>query len=154
MTAPPIDTRALIERCDIHADKADDAGMYTISNTLWLAARRLEQLHTELANAGAYLGGEGPACCVDACYADCISTDVPPGHDTILGYLARHHADVLDMINPSEPADTVRDGFKLAAWCKQEGLAPRYVTAPPILARQGIFTIRAYPLNLLQRRWG
>ena len=30
---------------------------------------------------------------VDACYADCISPDVPEGHDTVLGYLARTRVD-------------------------------------------------------------
>src|SRR5262249_15126560 len=49
----------------------------------------------------------------DACYADCITPDVPQGHDTVLGYLARHHADVLDLIDPLNPNDTVRDGWWL-----------------------------------------
>ncbi len=138
-----IDTKALIERCDIHALKADDAGLYTTANTLWLAARRLEELSVP-----------APAPAPDACYADCISPDVPDGHDTILGYLAKRHADVLDLIDPNAPGDTVRDGWRLANECKRRGLEPVYVDAPPVLARQGIFTVRAYPLDLLQQRWG
>jgi DNA-binding transcriptional regulator YiaG len=32
----------LAERCLIHADKADDAGLYTTANVLWLAAQALK----------------------------------------------------------------------------------------------------------------
>lgn len=90
----------------------------------------------------------------DACYADCITPNVPQGHDTVLGYLARHHADVLDLIDHDQPWTTARDGWWLAHQAMRRGLEPIYVDAPPVLQRAGIFQVRAWPLDLLEKRWG
>jgi len=38
------DTKAIIQRCDRDADRADEYGLYTTANTLYLAARELERL--------------------------------------------------------------------------------------------------------------
>jgi hypothetical protein len=90
----------------------------------------------------------------DPCYADCVSPDVPEGYDTVLGYLAKHHPEALDLFDYSVPEATQRDGYWLAHRVKERGLEPVHVAAPPILAAQGIFQVRAYPVDLLQRRWG
>jgi hypothetical protein len=43
-TAMTDEQRTLIKRLDIHVTKADDAGMYTTGNVLFIAAREIERL--------------------------------------------------------------------------------------------------------------
>jgi hypothetical protein len=50
-------------------------------------------------------------------HADCVSPDVPAGFDTVLGYLAKCHPDVLDTFDYAEPSATQRDGFWLMHRC-------------------------------------
>jgi hypothetical protein len=86
-------------------------------------------------------------------YEDCL-TPVPEGFDTVLGYLARYHPDVLAVMGDyADPQVTVRDGFKLAHMAKRYGCTVLWVEAPPALKAQGIDKVRAYPLSLLAKRW-
>lgn len=41
----------IVERCDIHATKADDVGMYTTGDVLHLAAREIERLRRQVHEA-------------------------------------------------------------------------------------------------------
>jgi hypothetical protein len=87
-------------------------------------------------------------------HSDCVS-DVPPGWDTVLGYLAKYRPDILAMFDYADPSATQRDGFWLAHQVKRRGRGEvRFVLSPPILQRAGIASVRAYPLDLLQRRFG
>lgn len=84
---------------------------------------------------------------------DAITPNVPEGYDTILGYLAKHHADVLDQLTYSDPRVTVRDGYKLAHLARKANVPVIYVPAPECLSSQGFKTVRAYPLEILEQRW-
>lgn len=76
----------------------------------------------------------------------------PHGYETILGYLAKSDPELLAYL-VERPEDTQRDGFKLTHWCRVEGLRVHKVEASPWLRRQGILTVNAYPVELLQRRF-
>lgn len=84
---------------------------------------------------------------------DAVTPCMPEGYDTVLGFLAKHHADVLDLIDYSDPRVTQRDGWKLAHLTRQAGLPVIYVPAPECLAARGFKTVRAYPISLMQQRW-
>jgi hypothetical protein len=87
-------------------------------------------------------------------FEDCITPSVPEGFDTVLGWLAKHHPDVLVLLGDvSDPQATVRDGWRLAHWCKREGKPVLWVEAPAVLQERGIEKVRAYPVSLLKRRW-
>lgn len=87
-------------------------------------------------------------------FQECVTVDVPPGFDTVLGYLAKYHPDVLATFDYAEPAATQRDGFWLSHRTRERGLPPFTVEAPPVLREQGIMNVRAYPVALLAQRWG
>jgi hypothetical protein len=84
-------------------------------------------------------------------FSDCVSDDVIPGYDTVLGYLAKQHPEVLETFDYTDPRATVRDGWALA---KRDKGAALYVTAPPVLRKVGIETVRVYPLEQLAKRFG
>ena len=86
-------------------------------------------------------------------HKDAVTPDVPEGYDTILGFLAKRHPDVLDTFDYRDATLTVRDGFKLAHMDNKLG-TPVYVEAPSCLRAAGIERVRAYPVALLQQRWG
>jgi hypothetical protein len=86
-------------------------------------------------------------------HADAISNKVPPGHDTILGYLAKHQPEILDTVDYADPEVTKRDGWALAHACRRKGLRAVYTPAPAALKRRGILVVRAYPVELLEARW-
>jgi hypothetical protein len=86
-------------------------------------------------------------------FADCMSPNVPGGYDTVLGYLAKHHPDVLDQFDYTDPQATQRDGFWLSHRVRKRGGLPVQVMAPMCLRRAGIETVNAYPLDLLAKRW-
>jgi hypothetical protein len=87
-------------------------------------------------------------------FQDCVSPDVPEGYDTVLGYLAKQHPEVLETFDYSDPQATVRDGWFLARLAgKRLHALLIYVTAPPVLQARGIDSVRAYPINLLARRF-
>lgn len=83
-----------------------------------------------------------------------ISPNVPTGYDTVLGYLAKYHPEVLDMFDYTKPQATARDGWWLKHQCEKRGIVPVIVIAPPVLRGCGIDTVNAYPLSLLEKRWG
>lgn len=83
-------------------------------------------------------------------HRDCVSLQVPEGYATVLGYLAGHHPEVLDLMDYSDPSATERDGFWLAHRFKNVV----YVPAPPVLRQKGILRVRAWPLELLAHRFG
>ena len=87
-------------------------------------------------------------------HADCISPDVPEGHDTVLGYLAKYRPDVLDLFDYADPQWTIRDGYWLMHRARERNLGPVWVDAPPVFQRAGIFQVCAWPLGLLAKRWG
>lgn len=84
-------------------------------------------------------------------HPDAVSP-VPDGYDTVLGYLAKRHPDVLDCFDYSDPQATTRDGWWLHHRTKQD--APIYVRAPECLKAHGIEHVRAYPIAVLETRWG
>ena len=83
-----------------------------------------------------------------------ITADVPAGWDTVLGYLAKFHPEVLDCFDYTKPASTARDGWWLSHQCQRRGIEPRYVEAPACLKQHGITSVRIYPVSLLALRWG
>lgn len=48
---------------------------------------------------------------------------------------------------------TIRDGWWLTHRCRERGIEPLKVRVCPWLARQGIFEVNAYPVDLLRRRF-
>lgn len=85
--------------------------------------------------------------------ADYITPRVPPGYDTILGYLATTSPEMLELME--EPvADTCRDGWWLRHRCRERGDEPIKVMAPRVCQDRGIEVVNAYPLDLLERRFG
>jgi hypothetical protein len=88
-------------------------------------------------------------------HPECIS-DVPEGYDTVLGFLAKRHPDVLEAFDYTNPLNTVRDGWWLARRVKGEKhvrVEDRYAEAPPVLKEKGIERVRIYPVSLLEQRW-
>jgi len=80
-------------------------------------------------------------------------SEVPEGHNTVLGYIAENNPEMLELI--SDPAEgTQRDGFKLSHWVRGYGIDPIKVDAPSILRIKGIEKVNAYPEHLLKDRFG
>jgi hypothetical protein len=82
-----------------------------------------------------------------------FKSPVPPGWNTVLGYLAETNPEALFLMDPDAEA-TQRDGWWLTNQCRRECIVPIKVQAPAHLLQQGIFTVNAYPLRLLQQRLG
>jgi hypothetical protein len=87
---------------------------------------------------------------IDPRFAHCLSRGVPEGRDTVLGYLAKHHPEMLELMDFDRPCATARDGFWLAHRWKQV----EYVPAPDVLRAKGILRVRCWPVALLERRFG
>ncbi|WP_018123356.1 hypothetical protein [Desulfovibrio oxyclinae] len=79
-------------------------------------------------------------------------SDCPEGYDTVLGYLAKRHPDLLDLID-KEPEATTRDGFWLMHRCKERGIKRLRVKACPFLQAFGITEVWSYPIGLLKERF-
>lgn len=77
----------------------------------------------------------------------------PEGYDTILGWMAKHRPEMLEMID-KEPEATQRDGFWCVHRCRERGIAVQKVPAPEFLAKFGIEEVNAYPTELLEERLG
>jgi len=73
-------------------------------------------------------------------------------HDTVVGYLARHHPDLLHHMDDHADA-TQRDGYWCGHSCVERGLRAFLVTAPPVLQEQGIERVRAWPIEVLRDRF-
>lgn len=87
-------------------------------------------------------------------HPECVTLDLPKSYDTVLGFLAKHHPDVLECFDYTDPTATQRDGYWLAHRCREQGIPPTYVDAPPVLQERDIVQVRAYPIDLLEQRWG
>jgi hypothetical protein len=77
----------------------------------------------------------------------------PTGHDTVLGYLAKHNPGVLELLD-QEPDATRVDGVKLREVAKRRGIELLKVEACPWLRGFGIQTVNAYPIRLLADHFG
>lgn len=77
---------------------------------------------------------------------------VPRGYDTILGYLAKRWPET--MADQTRAEDTMRDGWKLKRLTERWKCGFAKVAACPWLIEQGIFTVNAYPLDLLDEVYG
>jgi hypothetical protein len=82
------------------------------------------------------------------------SPNVPEGRQTVLGYLADNPHAMQDGVDYTDPATTVRDGQWLAHRAREEVWEQWIVEAPPCLRARDIHTVRAWPLDLLKRRFG
>lgn len=110
-----------------------------IRATLTAALEQLEELEHSIAHVPRH--------------PDAITKRVPLGYDTVLGFLAKHHPEVLDSLDYSDPQVTLRDGYWLMHRTREAGLAPVLVDAPGCLKAKGISHVNAWPLKLLQKRW-
>ena len=91
-----------------------------------------------------------PVTYIDPRFADCLSRGVPQYHDTVLGYLANHRPDVLELMDFDKPEATCRDGF----WLAHRHKRVTYVPAPDVLRAKGIMRVRCWPVVLLEQRFG
>lgn len=82
-------------------------------------------------------------------HLECLSRNVPDGYDTVLGYLARCHPEMLDLMDYAVPETTARDGF----WLAHRHKRCDYVPAPPVLRQRGIMRVRCWPVGLLAERF-
>ena len=80
-----------------------------------------------------------------------ISPDVPVGYNTIVGYLAENHPEVLDLM-PCVVSGTIHDGYWLTHQANRAGLPVAKVAAPVPFREAGIDQINAYPVALLAKR--
>lgn len=72
---------------------------------------------------------------------------------TVVGYLAAFHPEILDNMDVT-PDATQRDGWWLMHRCRERGIEPIKVVAPPVLQDQGVDYVNAYPRHLLTERFG
>lgn len=83
-----------------------------------------------------------------------ISKRLPKGYDTILGYIAKNFPDRITTLGEEAMvASTLRDGFWCKNECRRRSLAPIKVKAPVAAAEDGIETVNAYPIEVLQARF-
>lgn len=78
-----------------------------------------------------------------------ISEDVPPHHDTVLGFIAKRFPGALAHGMCEEPCATSDDGVRLRRKAKQRGIEFHKVPAPAVLRDRGIEQVNAYPVALL-----
>lgn len=84
-----------------------------------------------------------------------ISKRLPKGYDTILGYLAKNFPDrIVTLGEEGMVASTTRDGFWCKNECRRRGLTPIKVKAPLAANEDGIEKVNAYPVEVLQARFG
>lgn len=76
----------------------------------------------------------------------------PEGYDTIVGYLTEYEPGMWEIMDAYAEA-TQRDGWWLMHRCRERGITPIRVPAPPWLVRQGIFEVNSYPIDLLRERF-
>lgn len=84
-----------------------------------------------------------------------ISKRLPKGYDTILGYIAKNFPDRITTLGEEAMvASTLRDGFWCKHECRRRGLTPIKVIAPRAANEDGIEEVNAYPVEVLQARFG
>lgn len=77
----------------------------------------------------------------------------PPGYQTVLGYLATHEPEMLELLD-KDPSATADDGVWCGHRCIVLGVEPVQVRACPWLADEhGIARSVAYPIRVLQERF-
>lgn len=81
----------------------------------------------------------------------CISSGVPEGYETVIGYYARYNPWALKM-ELDKPEATLRDGYWLMHRANERRIKVVKVPAPELFVSQGIDMVNAYPLNLLRER--
>jgi hypothetical protein len=74
-------------------------------------------------------------------------------YDTVLGYLAKHYPERLELID-QVPDATMRDGWALKHHCARVGQPVYKVKAPLFLQDEGIEEVNAYPIEILAHRFG
>ncbi|WP_085025260.1 hypothetical protein [Ensifer aridi] len=80
-----------------------------------------------------------------------ISPNVPAGFNTVVGFLAETHPEVLELMD--DPiSGTARDGYWLTHRASRDGLPVHKVEAPAPFKEMGIEELNAYPLDLLKER--
>lgn len=84
-----------------------------------------------------------------------VSRRLPKGYDTILGYLKRNFPDRVETLGEEATvSSTLRDGYWCMHECRRRGLQPIKVTAPLAAKVDGIKKVNAYPVEVLQARFG
>lgn len=83
-------------------------------------------------------------------FADAVSRGVPEGFDTVLGYLAKRHPEVLALMDWRDPEATARDGL----WLSHRYKFQVYVPACVALRNRGLMRVRAWTVDLLAERFG
>lgn len=146
-----------------------ESQLQKLRNALDVCTRILDNVQTELTDVRqrAFLASVADDGLIDpdpslstrhASHRAAITPDVPQGYDTVLGYLAKYHPDVLDHVDYYDPTVTQRDGWKLSHQVATRALGGNwdcvYVDAPPCLRLSNIERVRAYPVELLAKRWG
>jgi hypothetical protein len=82
------------------------------------------------------------------------TSDIPyRQYDTVLGYLAKHYPERLELID-QVPDATMRDGWALKHHCARVGQPVYKVKAPLFLQDEGIEEVNAYPIEILAHRFG
>ncbi|MEY9719252.1 hypothetical protein ABIA22_001742 [Sinorhizobium fredii] len=80
-----------------------------------------------------------------------MSPDVPKGYNTVVGFLAETHPEVLDLMD-DPVSGTARDGYWLTHRANRTGRTVHKVDAPAPFKDMGIDELNAYPLDLLAER--
>lgn len=79
------------------------------------------------------------------------SPDVPIGYNTVIGYLAETHPEMIDLMD--DPiSGTARDGYWLTHRASHRDLTVHKVVAPAPFKEMGIDLLNAYPVELLAER--
>ena len=135
------------------ADDLWNEGLYTRAHSVEAITAERDALQARLEELGYSLPwARGLASRLPIRHWDAITRDVPEGYDTVLGYLAKHHPDILDLIDRTDPDATARDGWWLSHRCKDS--VQQYVLAPECLRAAGIKRVRLWPIALMAQRWG
>ena len=83
-------------------------------------------------------------------HKDAATKVVPKGYDTVLGFLAKWHPEILDVIDWHDPSATLRDGL----WCMHRSKGSEmWAKAPQAMLEMGLKKVRAYPLEILKQRF-
>lgn len=113
---------------------------------------RMGQIIDYLQEAGQEFD-QDPVDADQAQYISPIPLNMPEPYDTVLGYLARHVPEALNF-DAWDPELTKRDGYWLCHRARERGIEVIKVPAPGVMMEQGIRTVNAYPVSLLQERLG